>query len=95
MTPFLFRQMLDTLGEAQGQLQADMEQLRRAEAPDAAVLLRLSKLARDCQEQAHSLLVSMLYQQSVPELVVETEAYVSFFSSVLDEIAGGNGCAGS
>ncbi len=85
MTPLLFRQMLDTLHEAQEPVRSEVEKLARVPV-DPAALLRLEEAARSFQEQAHSLLVSMHFQDAEPALVVEAEALVSFFGEVLSQI---------
>ena len=82
----LFEEMLATLRRAQAALGQEMEQLTRAGPMDEVNVQRLCEVGRSFQEQAHSLLVMMLYQDAPGELIQETEDLVSFFRDALERL---------
>ena len=79
-------QTIDTLRTAQEALRSEMEVWALASILDEARLGHLRETARSFQQQAHSVLVTMAYQDTPEALQEEVEALVSGFSEVLGQI---------
>ena len=77
---------VNTLRGAHSFLQHEMNCLARPGAMDAEALGRLRDMARSFQEQAHSLLVTMVYEESPEALQDEAEDLVSAFSKAVRQI---------
>ena len=85
MDPTLTR-TIDTLRTAQDALRSEMEVWSLARTVDEARLGHLREAARSFQEQAHSVLVTMAYQDTPEALQEEVEALVSGFGEVVGQI---------
>ena len=81
-----FTEALNTLHQAHIYLRQEMGGLIRAETIDDQALCRLKEMARSFQEQAHSLLVMMVYQEVPEALRQEAEDLVSYFSGAVTAI---------
>jgi hypothetical protein len=67
-------------------LQHEMECLASPGSVDGEALGRLRDMARSFQEQAHSLLVMMVYQEASEGLQDEAETLVDVFSEAVRQI---------
>ena len=85
MDPTLTR-TIGTLRTARDALRSEMEVWSRARTLDEARLERLRETARSFQEQAHSVLVMMAFQDTPEALQQEVEALVAGFGQILDQV---------
>jgi hypothetical protein len=85
MVPSVQERMVALRG-GQDALRREMEQLTRAGPMDEAALQRLCEIGRNLQEQAHSLLVMMLYENAPGDLIQEAESLVSVFSDAVQHL---------
>jgi hypothetical protein len=87
MDDLSFEEMVDRLRLAQELVRDETERLTQAEPGDhRASLWRLGKVARNHQEQANDLLVSMLDQSAPENLLQEAEGLAGFFNSAVSRI---------
>ena len=79
-------QVLTTLRSGRAALQSELQVWSEAGVFDKARLKHLREAARSFQEQAHSLLVMMVYQEVPEALRQEAEDLVSYFSGAVTAI---------
>ncbi len=87
MDPML-TQMIGTLRKAQDALRSEMDVWALAGRVDEARLRHLREVAKGFQEQAHSALVMMCYQDTPEALQQEIEALIRGFDDTVAQIAG-------
>ena len=85
MNPTL-TQTIDTLREAQNALRSEMEVWALAGRVDEARLRHLREVAKGFQEQAHSALVMMCYQDTPEALAQEVEELIGAFGDIAGQI---------
>ncbi len=82
-----FDEMIDRLCLGQELVRDETERVARAEPGDhRADLWRLGNVARSHQEQAHTLLVTMLDQSAPEDLLQRAEALAGFFNEAVEQI---------
>ena len=79
-------QMIDTLRKAQDALRSEMEVWTQAGVIDEARLGHLREAARSFREQAHSLLVTMAYEDAPDDLHQELEALIVVFGDTAAQL---------
>ena len=79
-------QRIDTLRKAQDALRSEMEVWALAGAIDEARLGHLREAARSFREQAHSLLVMMVYEDAPEDLQQELDALIVVFGDTAAQI---------
>ena len=77
---------IDTLRKARDALRSEMELWAEAAVLDEVRLGRLGEAARSFKEQAHSLLVMMLYENVPEALQQDIETLISDFSDIAVQI---------
>ena len=81
-----FSETVNALRGAHDFLQHEIDGLARPGPKDGEALRRLCDMARGFQEQAHSLLVIMVYEESSEALQDEAEDLVDAFSETVRQI---------
>ncbi len=81
-----FGERLSTLRRAHYFLRQEMESLARYAPIEVGALRRLRDMARSFQEQAHSLLVTMAYEEASEALQEEAEDLVRAFNEAVSQI---------
>lgn len=81
-----FSETVSALRGAHDFLQHEIDGLARPGPKDGEALRRLRDMARSFQEQAHSLLVTMVYEEAPEALQDEAEDLVGAFSKAVRQI---------
>ena len=82
-----FDEMIDRLRLGQELVREETERVARAGLGDhRATLWRLGKVTRSHQEQADTLLVTMLDQSAPEDLLQRAEALAGFFNEAVEQI---------
>jgi hypothetical protein len=83
----LFREMIDTLSQAQLAVQTELDLLVGSQSHDIESLWRLNKSVGEFSSEADGLLVMMLEQQAPGNLIDTAQTLVDFFREAKKQIA--------
>ncbi|EYD71495.1 hypothetical protein Rumeso_04896 [Rubellimicrobium mesophilum DSM 19309] len=79
-------QMIDTLRTAREALRSEMAVWVVGSPPDEARLEHLLEMARSFREQAHSVLVMTVYQDTPEALRQEIDGLIAGFSDIVEQV---------